>query len=108
MLFKKKDSKEVGEGARDLKAKDAFVDSLFSWKVKVTQSMEFSSNYFTIQSMELLSLLQGIFPTQGLKPGLLHCRQILYYLSHQGSPIIYSKFNIKTLKLVSVQSFSHM
>jgi len=32
------------------------------------------------------SLLQGIFPTQGSNPGLLHCRQILYHLSHQGSP----------------------
>ena len=32
-----------------------------------------------------LSLLQGIFPTQGLNPGLLHCRRILYQLSHQGS-----------------------
>ena len=32
-------------------------------------------------------LLQGIFPTQGLNPGLLHCRRILYQLSHQGSPI---------------------
>ena len=31
------------------------------------------------------ALLQGIFPTQGLNPGLLHCRQILYHLSHQGS-----------------------
>ena len=31
-------------------------------------------------------LLQGIFPTQGLNPGLLHCRQTLYHLSHQGSP----------------------
>ena len=30
------------------------------------------------------SLLQGIFPTQGLNPGLLHCRQILYCLSQQG------------------------
>ena len=30
-------------------------------------------------------LLQGIFPTQGLNPGLLHCRQMLYPLSHQGS-----------------------
>ena len=29
------------------------------------------------------SLLQGIFPTQGSNPGLLHCRQILYHLSHQ-------------------------
>ena len=30
-------------------------------------------------------LLQGIFPTQGLNPGLPHCRQTLYRLSHQGS-----------------------
>ena len=35
-----------------------------------------------------LSLLQGIFPTQGSNPGLLHCRQILYQLSHWGSPRI--------------------
>ena len=35
-----------------------------------------------------LSLLQGIFPTQGLNPGLLHCRQILYQLSHKWSPLI--------------------
>ena len=28
-------------------------------------------------------LLQGIFPTQGLNPGLSHCRQTLYRLSHQ-------------------------
>ena len=34
------------------------------------------------------SLLQGIFPTQGSNPGLPHCRQILYQLSHQGSPRI--------------------
>ena len=33
------------------------------------------------------SLLQGIFPSQRSNPGLLHCRQILYQLSHQGSPI---------------------
>ena len=35
--------------------------------------------------LECLSLLQGIFPTQGSKPGLPHCRRILYQLSHQGS-----------------------
>ena len=29
-------------------------------------------------------LLQGIFPTQGLNPGILHCRQMFYPLSHQG------------------------
>ena len=33
-------------------------------------------------------LLQGIFPTQGSNPGLLYYRQILYHLSHQGSPRI--------------------
>ena len=33
-----------------------------------------------------LSLLQGIFPTQELNRGLLHCRQILYQRSYQGSP----------------------
>ena len=32
-----------------------------------------------------LSLLQRIFPIQGSNWGLPHCRQILYYLSHQGS-----------------------
>ena len=31
------------------------------------------------------ALLQGIFPTQESNPGLPHCRQILYCLSHQGS-----------------------
>ena len=32
-----------------------------------------------------LSLLQGIFPTQGLNPDLPQCRQILYQLSYEGS-----------------------
>ena len=32
------------------------------------------------------ALLQEIFPTQGLNPGLLHCRQMLYPLSNQGRP----------------------
>ena len=32
----------------------------------------------------------GVFLTQGLNLGLQHCRQILYYLSHQGSPEIQS------------------
>ena len=35
-----------------------------------------------------LSLLQGIFPTQGSNPGVPHCRQILYQLSHKGDPSI--------------------
>ena len=35
-----------------------------------------------------LSLFQGIFPTQGSSSGFPHCRQILYQLSHKGSPRI--------------------
>ena len=35
-----------------------------------------------------LSLLQGIFPTQALIPGLPHCRGFLYQLSHKGCPRI--------------------
>ena len=59
-------------------------------KVKVTQScptlrdpMEDSPGQNT--EVGCCSLLQGIFPTQGLSPGLPHCRQILYHLCHQGS-----------------------
>ena len=37
--------------------------------------------------MDCHFLLQGISPPQGLNPGLPHCRQMLYRLSHQGSPI---------------------
>ena len=36
----------------------------------------------------ILSLLQGIFPTQELNPGLPHCRHTLYQLSQKGSPRI--------------------
>ena len=38
--------------------------------------------------VDSLSLLQGIFPTQGSNRGLLHCRRILYHLSHKPSPRI--------------------
>ena len=38
--------------------------------------------------MGSLSLLQGLFPTQGLNPDLPHCRQIVHQLSHKGSPRI--------------------
>ena len=39
------------------------------------------------------SLLQGIFPTQEWNQGLLYCRQILYRLSHQGSPTFHQFHN---------------
>ena len=42
-----------------------------------------------------------IFPTQGLNPGLLHCRQILYHLSHQGSP--YTKIKDQNVRLETTE-----
>ena len=36
----------------------------------------------------IVNILQGIFPTPGWIPGLLHCRQNLYPLSHQGSLLV--------------------
>ena len=52
-------------------------------------------------------LLQGIFPTQGLNPGLLHCRHILYLLSHQGNPeksfrALKSSRNLHSICFISV------
>ena len=38
-------------------------------------------------------LLQGIFPTQGENPGLPHCRQTLYYLSHKGELLWWIQFS---------------
>jgi len=49
-----------------------------------TQSMEFSKPEYKNTGVGSHFLLQGIFPAQGLNPGLLHCRWILYQLSHQG------------------------
>ena len=56
-------------------------------KVKVWKSLShvrlFATPWTGVGS---LSLLQGIFLTQGSNPGLPHCRWVLYQLSHRGSP----------------------
>ena len=68
----------------------------------------------------LPAILQGIFPNQGLNPGLQHCRQILYCLSHQGSSFfryslvislkissrISSEINVNFIWLMFVQCFT--
>ena len=80
---------------------------LIQWKVKVKvkslSHVRLFATPWTVQPTKLLFpwdspgkytgvgchfLLQGIFPTQELNPGLLHCRQILYQLSHKGNPRI--------------------
>ena len=52
--------------------------------------------------MGSLSLLQAIFSTQGSNPGLSHCRQIFYQLSHQGRPTVGHSFmlNIENALIV--------
>ena len=59
-----------------------------------TQISRIAGGFFTPEppgkpkntGMGSLSLLQGIFLIQELNQGLLHWRQILYWLSYQGSP----------------------
>ena len=66
-------------------------------KVKVAQSCLtlFDPMDYTVHGILQVRILewiavpfQGIFPTQGLNPGFLHCRHILYQLSHTGSPCV--------------------
>src|SRR5574337_596347 len=57
------------------------------------------------------SLLQRIFPTLGSNPGLPHCRQILYHLSHKGSPILSLRAvkissNINTPTQINLRNFA--
>ena len=67
-----------------------------SLKVKVAQSfptlcdpMDYTVHgILQATGVGSLSLLQGIFPTQGSSPGFPYCREIHYQLSHKGSPRI--------------------
>ena len=57
-----------------------------------------------------LFLLQGIFPTQGSNPGLPHCRWILYYLSHKGSPSLGVNYLILQIciKILVIYTYSEI
>ena len=59
--------------------------SVMSVACQAPLSMEFSKQKYWVGCH---SLLQGIFLTQESNLGLLHCRRILYHLSHQGNPYI--------------------
>ena len=72
---------------------------LSEWKVTQSDSLRPRGLYSSWNSpgqksgMGSCSLLQGIFPIQGSDPGLPHCMQILYQLSHQGSPFSSIQFS---------------
>ena len=54
------------------------------------------------------SLPQGTFPIQGYNLGLLHCRWILYYMSHQGSPYYTIYYTIYIYGLCSIYIYIYI
>ena len=84
--YKKKGIKLLGQPPNDqVKWKSLSPVQLFAIP-RTIPSMEFPGQNTGMGSR---SLLQGIFPNQGSNTGLLHCRWILYQLSHKGSPVIW-------------------
>ena len=73
----------------------------WKWKWKLLSCVQLFETPWTVHGIlqarilewEAYPLLQRIFPTQELNQGLLHCRQLLYQLSYQGSPVQGRGFN---------------
>jgi len=77
---------------------EMFFQGCWEWRCPLLYHVQFFATPWTVDHQGPLSLgfskqntgvgchslLQGIFLTQGLNPGLSHCRQILYHLSYQG------------------------
>ena len=83
-----------GQSGKEIKTFHIQSEGERKWKWKSLSPVWLSVTPWTIPSMDFsrteywsgyLSLLQGIFPTQGSNPGLPRCRRILYQLSYQGS-----------------------
>ena len=84
-------SHRVGRSWSDLAAAAAYIAK---WKWKSFSQVQLFATPIVHEILQARilewvnhSLLQGIFPTQGSNPGLLHCRQILYQLSHRETPL---------------------
>ena len=112
----KEESEKVGLKLNIQKTKIMASGPITSWEID-GESCSFISNSLRPQELYSpwnspgqntgvgsLSFLQGIFPTKGLKPGLLHCRQILYQLSHQGIPVDLNccNMNIEIYKIFTI------
>ena len=79
------------------------------WKWKLLSCVQLFATPWTVWNSlgqntggSSLSLLLGIFPTQGSNPGLPHYRQILYQPSYQGSPFL-SKTTVQKHQLFRAQ-----
>ena len=79
-------------------------------------------NYFSLPGSSVHGILQarileavaihfsGDLLDPGLNPGLLHCRQILYHLRHQGNPgyvLLYTKYSIYCMYLCQLKNGTH-
>ena len=73
-----------------MKVKVLVIKSCLTFCASMTCSLPGSSVHGILHARILewvaISFSRGIFPTQGSNPSVLDCRQILYHLSHQGSP----------------------
>ena len=76
IVFGKHETETLSENMRECSLK--FGENRDWWEYSAGKNTRVGSH----------SLLWGIFPTQGSSPSLLHCRQILFHLSHQGNSII--------------------
>ena len=76
--------KKMGRGGKEEEKEEVILGSLWCEWVKVAQSCLTLCDPLVYIGMDSLSLLQGISPTRGWNPGLPHCRQIPYQLSHKG------------------------
>ena len=77
---------QIAKGRQRVRGQEMFLISLMGHlEYAYSYSMELGERVFENTEVGSLSLLQGIFPTQGSNRGLLHFRQILYQLSHKGS-----------------------
>ena len=52
----------------------------------ICDPMDWSPPGSSVHEIFQTRICEWVFPTQGSDPSLPHCRQILYHLSHQGSP----------------------
>ena len=81
-------------------------DSVIPWTVAHQTPLSMGILQARILGLGCHALLQGIFPTQRLNPGLLHRRQILYCLSHQRSSI--QPFSCTIMSQTVVLFYTHV